>query len=417
MAGGSARKALIVAAALVFVVFAVRLADRTRASAPDFAINWTAAQSIREGRPLYEADAQRELAARHDVRLDIPLYDDLYRSFIGLPTTAALHLPLTGLSLLTALRIHRFLELLAFGGAIGLLAWVVPRRSRWLAVGAGALTVVALDPFTDSLRLGQIDGWIVLALAFAVWCAARDRWWWCGIALGIPVLLKVSPALLVGYLLLRGRWQAVVAALGTVGAGLLLSVLIAPGALGDWWHHVRPGLADGTIHAQNMAAPAWLGRVFAPSDNLLDYSHSIPTMWRTATVLAGLVCISWLAFERRRARFDPLEIGVLIVGALLVGPVTWENYLTWLLVPIVLLADGDRWSNLSGPGVVARATGLGVAILILVRPVELYSSTVRVWSSGRPVALVLLLVVIVSTLRVDAPIREPASSAAGGARP
>src|SRR6201999_4305229 len=110
-----------------------------------------------------------------------------------------------GLDLDDGVRTWRILEVLTFAGAVGLLAFSVPRRSRWLAAGVGALVVVALAPFVDSVALGQVDGLILLALAFAAWCAVRDRWWLCGVALGVPVLLKVSPALILGYLLLRGR--------------------------------------------------------------------------------------------------------------------------------------------------------------------------------------------------------------------
>ena len=43
---------------------------------------------------------------------------------------------------------------------------------------------------------------------------------------------------------------------------------------------------------------------------------------------------------------DPLELGVLILVILVAGPLTWDHYYVWALLPLVLVLDLERWQEL-----------------------------------------------------------------------
>ena len=74
-------------------------------------------------------------------------------------------------------------------------------------------------PLVKGLSLGQNNGLVMLALAVGLFGAARGRWALAGVGLGVATALKVSPGLLVIYLLLRGKTRAVKSAVVTaVGA-------------------------------------------------------------------------------------------------------------------------------------------------------------------------------------------------------
>ena len=60
-------------------------------------------------------------------------------------------------------------------------------------------------PLVKGLSLGQNNGLVMLALAVGLFGAVRGRWALAGVGLGVATTLKVSPGLLVIYLLLRGK--------------------------------------------------------------------------------------------------------------------------------------------------------------------------------------------------------------------
>jgi hypothetical protein len=48
---------------------------------------------------------------------------------------------------------------------------------------------------------------------------------------------------------------------------------------------------------------------------------------------------------RRRRPLVPLELGAVILVALLAGPVTWDHYPTWGVLTLVLMADLRWWEG------------------------------------------------------------------------
>ncbi len=55
-----------------------------------------------------------------------------------------------------------------------------------------------------------------------------------------------------------------------------------------------------------------------------------------------------------------------ILVALLSGPITWAHYLTWAIIPIMLLADPERLAGLRSP-LVRRARSAGPANGLMTR--------------------------------------------------
>jgi hypothetical protein len=48
---------------------------------------------------------------------------------------------------------------------------------------------------------------------------------------------------------------------------------------------------------------------------------------------------------RRHKPFVPLELGAVILVALLAGPVTWDHYPTWAILSIILMVDLRLWEH------------------------------------------------------------------------
>ena len=230
----------------------------------DFGINRDAAIALRADAPLYASDIDQ-------VR---------FSSFIGPPSTAFLYLPFSALPLDRALLIYRLLISAVFAAGVAVASFAVPAKSRGLSLAVGVAALVLWHPIFTSLVYGQVDAWIVLALASAAYFARRSRWFLVGAAIGVAAVLKISPGVALLYCATnRRRWPAIAGA-AAAGAVAILVTLPFEG-LRPWIEfvtRVAPNLARGTVHLDNQSLPGFLARniFYATADTLGPLSVLTP---------------------------------------------------------------------------------------------------------------------------------------------
>jgi len=312
----------------------------------DFELNWVGAHRLVHREPLYDRAASQQ----DGFRLIGPGRFDFsngatYASYIGSPATALLYVPFVPLDHDPAADLYRAWQVILIGASVVITAFALPRRSRLPAALVGAGALLWGYPFAESIGLGQVDGYIMLALAIAIWASVRDKWRLVGAALGIATLLKISPGLLLVYLVLRGRRAVVLPAIISAGALLLLATVVGrPGDTVKWVTDVLPEVSKGGLLVNNQSIPAWIARLFGGDLNWLSLNADLGA-WRFLAfpvMIAGLAAV----FLVRRGRpFVPLELGAVILVALLAGPVTWDHYPTWAVLALVLMADLRWWEG------------------------------------------------------------------------
>lgn len=315
--------------------FAAALLGRSRAEcAWDYAINWTAANALLRRISLYDLAAMRGLAQEVVGGEMTRAFGDPFGSFIGLPTTALLYVPFTAWAFQDSLLTYRAVALLTFGTAIWIASLALPtKEARHVALLCGAPAFLFSNESVSSIQPGQADAWVMLGLSVALAATAKRRWWIVGAGFGAAALLKISPAIILFYLLLRGKWQAVVSAAVTSLTALSAAVLL--GRRGDllvFLADVAPRLANGTLAIQNQSLAAWIGRMLSPETDLLTAPATTlgAFRWIGLVVAAGSATLLWRT--RRGQPPEAVEIGFLIFAALLAGPLTWDHYTTWLFV-------------------------------------------------------------------------------------
>lgn len=194
-----------------------------------------------------------------------------------------------------------------------------------------ALTALALwlEPVFQTLLYGQIN----LALACLVlWDltrppGARGR----GVAVGIAAGIKLTPAVFIVYLLLRGRPREAAAATAALAATMALGALVLPAASADFWlrrlyetHRVGKSWIVDNQSLQGLFARA-LGDP-APG-----------SAWLAPALLVAGAAL-WLV---HRTPDDRHALLLTAVTALLVSPISWSHHWVWCVPVIaVLLADG-----------------------------------------------------------------------------
>ena len=241
--------------------------DRSIATDPfafDFNVNWVAAQRLVHHDALYDAAASRVEAIRDVSPRMRFFYDSQFDSYIGPPVTALLHAPLLLLDHDTALALFRLLALLGMVLAILITAHTLARRQRLPAALVGIGGLLLFGGTLRTFQLGQGHELVMLGVAVGIWGVANERWAVAGVGLGLAAVLKLSPALLLVYLLLQRKWRAVGWAAATIVALNAAAAAVGrPGDLLVWLRDVAPRASEGTHHMYNQALPAWLARLFS----------------------------------------------------------------------------------------------------------------------------------------------------------
>jgi hypothetical protein len=348
---------LIVVAAIDLVVSG-RAGRAAHFTAIDFDLNWVAAHRLISGSALYDVRAAR----LDGVRLLGPRMrgsgTEPYMSFIGLPPTALAHAPFAAFSEGVALALFRVAALVGMLGSIVIAAWSLVPRARVPAALVGTGVLIAGFPFVKTLELGQANELVMLGLAVGMWGVARKRWTIAGVGLGVATVLKLSPGLLLVYLVLRGCRRVLLPALLTVAGCISLAAAIGePTDVLTWLRDVAPQLSRGTVGVYNQSIVGWVGRMVTSSSDLV--TNTPPGRWYVLAYAFALGAITVLWRARRARPVIPLELGVVILVAVLAGPLSWDHYMTWAVVAVVPMADVTRWEPL-GP---RARTFLFVALL------------------------------------------------------
>jgi hypothetical protein len=346
------------------VLFAVALAVLTlgwvrgawqgplNAYAFDFSINYTGARllSLRApDRPLYDRATLKAEATPYTA-FD-RLYTALFLTYIQTPITAVLTLPLAHL-----LDFHDArLAFLIISNALLVAAIVVTvllLRPSPLLVVAAFIILGTFEPMWESLRLGQVDGIIVCALALSFSGLRRRSAALTGLPLSLAAILKLSPVFVIGLFVWRRCWRVVSYALAGLVALMLLSVLVA-----GWQNNVTfvrdmvPRLMHGSPWYYNVSVPgavlrAYLGRQYWAFE---DEPPALPVAVRLAliAVSAAIVVGGYIATRR------DVEAGFMLAIAcgILVSPVSWTFYMSWLTLSLLWLVrryeDRRAWGRLT----------------------------------------------------------------------
>lgn len=228
--------------------------------------------------------------------------------------------------------------------------------AAWVAVALASWLVLTSSPAAQTMSTGQINFLVLIPLALVPWLTRRRNERWVGIAIAVAAMLKFTPALLIGYLMLRRRWDAVIAAVAALAVLAALSALVVgpQTVLASIPQALRVGGGDANVpHNQALFAPLLNTLHAGPSSGLALAAKLI-------TGLGALLLALWLfrpaATRPSAARYDPdresVGYAIALCAMLLVSPTAWVHHYVWIL-PASALALGLALRHL----LTARAPG------------------------------------------------------------
>ncbi len=306
--------------AVLAIVLAVRLGQVIVYSTQiqwgyDFSAYWAAAANVLIGNPIYSAE---QLAGTYSPQQQ---YLYLYPPFFAVAMT-----PFA--ALFDDYRVANWVWA-ALGAALVVVAVRLVDRSEgitggrdgWLLVGAA----FAFPPVVGELVMGNVH-LLVLALLAGAWVAlrrpeaGRSAAVAAGVLIGIATLIKIFPAVLILWFVLRQRWTSAVAAVAAM-AVLAIATLPVIG-LQPWLDYPTVLLNLGPpVDTRDTVAPiVWLSSVVPP------------TVARLLVVGAGVAIVAWTSQRRSEA----VSFGVAVAVAVLIAPALYHHYLAILVLPMLL---------------------------------------------------------------------------------
>jgi hypothetical protein len=329
---------------------------------PDFTINYVGTAALSAGVNAYDGPVLRGVAAS----LGLPLgTDDFllpFGRFVQPPLTSALILPLLPLGVNGAYLMYYAAGVASFVAAMALM--VCTCRQRGPAVRSALLFGIAW-PIVIALALGQVDGFIALALALSLWAFDRPGHGWqavAGLPIGFATGLKILPGILIVYFLLRRRPDAVLWAVAGLAVSVLLSaVLFGPRSIVEF-AVATVTTASGSPNVLNMsilgAASRWA--IGAPALYSSD-SFPVPAALKALSSLASLVLVVWALLTLRNRPPAVAFVGLLLT-VFLAAPLAWDHYIAWIVPLLIPLLAAFRPARHWQSGAVLL--GLGILIFL-----------------------------------------------------
>jgi hypothetical protein len=345
----------------------------------DFFQEWASARFWRDGLPVY---APQEEGLRRYLGRQWDRSDAFNQVNAHPPTSVLLAFPLAGLDYQDACLVWNLLSMAALAGGTVLVARSLRLSLPPRAVLPALCLLLICYPLRRQNDFVQLNGILVLLIAGA-WAADRaDRPGWAGALAGLAAVIKLFPALLFLYFLLRRRWRAVAAGGATVAlATALTAALLGPGSYRDYVRDVLPHLGIYRGAWNNASLPGLWHKLFIGGN---VFGRTAP-LWHSpvaARLVAAASCLAVAALAasaafRARSRADcDHAFGLTVTAMLLASPITWDHYFLLLLVPAALFVatlprGGPRWYTLLA------------CLVVLWLPPEVYHLCARIARGAR----------------------------------
>ncbi|MFH1300355.1 MAG: glycosyltransferase family 87 protein [Planctomycetota bacterium] len=358
----------------------------------DFFKEWAAVKNRLAGLPVY---ADQELALQKHLNLKLSNPEGFFDRYNTHPPTANLMaVPFAWLSYQPA---HLAWNLTSIAMLCLIVFWIVKgleiQMTAWTTLALVTL-LLACDPLQQSLIQGQPNLLLTLLIVGA-WRAGRaGNSVVSGMCLGIATAVKIYPAYLFLYFLVRRDGRALAGgAISFALITLITAAVFGVDAYRDYLTVVLPSISDITNNWGNASLLAFWERLFDQSSDSTQPLVNSPVLlqisvWSSWLVMTALAVRS--VWKTRAETFSNEGFAITIVAMLLMSPTTWHHYFIILAFPVGLLLaryqphTAKRWIvNLL---MLALAISPRVAWALLI-PTQKAAATATPWQQGGMLAL------------------------------
>jgi len=226
----------------------------------------------------------------------------------------------------------------------------MPRAWTWLA----ALLLLAFAPMGESIHVGQINGFVVLCLVLTYYGSEREGLGWeivASVALGLAVVLKTSPIVLMLYMAALRRYRLILfSMLSVVALSIIPAIQFRPHLVfqfADTVLRIGSGIHYSTYN-QSLLRIVWQAlRVVG----VTGVDGPLVRLFQVASGLLFAISSGAAWLTRGGSRPARLALYNLLLGLMVVAsPIVWYHHNTLLLLPVLTLLLHQerriRWTGL-----------------------------------------------------------------------
>jgi Glycosyltransferase family 87 len=256
-----------------------------------------------------------------------------------------------------------------------------------------ALVVALLfscEPMSWVLRAGQTGALLAFLVTLSWYWLHKAQFVASGIALGLAVSLKLFPALLLAYFLLRARLSCAAAILTTLALNVLAVLCFG---FQSFVEYSRTAHLDASTHAGAFDNCS-LFQILTQASYILSVPllRSFGFYATVSACLIGAVCFAIVSRgpQPPTVRFADVAFSLFVVSSCLLSPLCWSHYFVLLLLPLAVLYRTNREEDASAAKL-SLYFGLFAALMFPAELMRLADVFVAAHLSGR-VGLLLSMV-------------------------
>ena len=185
-----------------------------------------------------------------------------------------------------------------------------------------------LDPIRESILLGQVNILLAAAVIADMTLIRPER---RGILVALAAAIKITPIILIPYLILTRQTGAWRRASGVFVAAAGLAAIASPRASWTYWSHQiwNPSRAGGLAWVGNQGALGVLERLL---------HHPLNSETTCVLVVATVAIGLWISVKAYRRYWPVLGFLVIETTESLASPVSWSHHYIWIVLLIAWLA-------------------------------------------------------------------------------
>ena len=274
-------------------------------------------------------------AVLHDNRLYLTLAYGHW--FTYSPFAAIVYVPIAAIPLAVARVLWDLASVAALAYTVAIVLKLAGYRPSRVAVAGVTAAALPLDPFYQTLYLGQINLILLALILTDVWRVSRgSRGVTVGTGVGIAAAIKLTPAIFIVFFLLAGRAKAALVAAGTFVACGLAGFLIAPGASKLYWRHLF-------FDTHRVGAPYISNQSpYAAAIRIAGGQAHVGAWWIVIPLALAAIGLAAAAVLARRQDWLGATAVTGVTG-LLVSPISWAHHWVWILPALVVLVRSGHW--------------------------------------------------------------------------
>lgn len=231
------------------------------------------------------------------------------------------------------------------------------------------ILLFAFAPLWETLHIGQINTFVVLCLLLTLYFIHKEKPLAAGLSLALAIILKTSPIVLLGYLAVTRKFQAIFwTAFGLVGLSVLARIQF-PSTLFDQFWAMLPRLGT-ELHPDtyNQSLISVLYQTF-PTLSEQGLDHLLVFAYRavTALLIGGLLLVGLLNYRHNRSHRSSFWLfTALAVTLVFFSPLVWYHHSTLLLLPLASLLVSPNRSLLI----------IGIGMMFVLQAERLFEQTI-----------------------------------------